>query len=175
MSHFQNLARQYGVVTIVNVYEKDPNGQYFNATHVIGKVQKMHLVEEPGFYEQYYYEQGDSNIPQVFTTKFGTVGVVNCYDRHFPEQMRAVKLKGADFIFTPQAITKDDPADLHLIEMQSTSFQNQLFIGLVNRVGIDDKIEFSGGSFVTDPSGKIAAVAGIDKAELLITNCVILH
>ncbi len=85
MSHFQNLARQYGVVTIVNVYEKDPNGQYFNATHVIGKVQKMHLVEEPGFYEQYYYEQGDSNIPQVFTTKFGTVGVVNCYDRHFPE------------------------------------------------------------------------------------------
>ncbi len=178
VGHFQNLTQQYGVVTIINVYEKDPNGQFFNATHVIGidgsllgKVQKMYLVEEPGFYEQYYYKQDDTNIPQVFTTKFGTIGVVNCYDRHFPEQMRAVTLKGADIIFTPQAITKDDPADLHLIEMQATSFQNQIFIGLVNRIGIDDKIEFSGGSFVTDPTGKIAAVAGIDKEELLITNC----
>ena len=175
--HFQNLAKEYGLITVINIFEKEGAGHYFNSSPVIdsdgsllGKAHMVHIAEEPFFHEKFYYQPGRTSFP-VFSTKHGTIGVAVCYDRHFPEHIRALTIQGAQIIFTPQAGIKGNPTDLYEIEMQASSFGNQIFIGLVNRVGVEDKVEFIGGSFVTDPAGLMQAHAGTDKEELLIAEC----
>ncbi|MFC1554355.1 nitrilase-related carbon-nitrogen hydrolase [candidate division KSB1 bacterium] len=176
LERFQVSARANNIVIILNIYEKDGSGIYFNTSPVIdadgsylGKAQMIHIAEEPFFHEKYYYQPGKTGFP-VFRTKFGNIGISICYDRHFPEHMRALTLKGADIIFIPQAGIKDNPVDLYEIEMQGASFSNQVFAALCNRVGLEDKMEFIGGSFVTGPSGEMISRAG-DKEELVLCDC----
>lgn len=177
VERFQKLAQELGIITIINIFEKEERGLYFNSSPVIdsdgtllGKTHMMHIAEEPYFYEKFYYQPGCTDFP-VFHTKHGTIGMAVCYDRHFPEHIRALTIQGAEIIFTPQAGIKGNPIELYEIEMQAASFTNQIFIGLVNRIGVEDEMEFVGGSFVTDPSGAIPARAGTDKEELLIAEC----
>jgi len=174
---FCDLAAEYGIVIIINVYEKGDNGKYFDCSPVInsdgkllGKAHMNHVAEEPLFHEKSYYAPGITGFP-VFETDFGKIGLAICYDRHFTEHMRAITLKGADIIFTPQAGIKPNPTRGYELEMQGASFSNQIFIALVNRVGLEDKMDFNGGSFVTEPSGEIFAQAGYIKEELLIADC----
>lgn len=94
-------------------------------------------------------------------------GIAICYDRHFPEQMRTLTLNGAEIIFVPTATSLAELRNVWETEMQAASVANQVYIAVVNHVGADDKIEFFGKSFVTDPFGEIIAVAGEDKEELL--------
>jgi N-carbamoylputrescine amidase len=177
VERFQKLAKKYSLVTIINIFEQEGSGFYFNTTPVIdqngtllGKAQMIHIAEEPFFNEKYYYTPGRTGFP-VFHTQSGTIGLAICYDRHFPEQMRALVIQGVDFIFIPQAGVKGNPIELYEIEMRAASFTNQVFIVLVNRVGIEDQLEFIGGSFVTNPTGSIIAYAGTDKEELLLADC----
>ena len=177
VERFQELAQKYSLVTIINIFEREGTGFYFNTSPVIdhtgtllGKVQMMHIAEEPFFNEKYYYTPGRTGFP-VFPTPYGTIGIAICYDRHFPEQIRALVIQGAEFIFIPQAGVKGNPIALYQIEMQAASFTNQIFIGLVNRVGVEDQLEFVGSSFVTDPTGAVIACAGIEQEELLLVDC----
>jgi len=177
VKRFQNLAGKLGIITIINIFEKENDELYFNSSPVIdsdgtllGKAHMMHIAEEPCFHEKFYYQPGRTAFP-VFRTKHGTIGMAICYDRHFPEHIRALTIQGAEIIFIPQAGIKGNPIELYEIEMQAASFTNQIFIGLVNRTGVEDEMEFVGGSFVTDPAGEMVARAGIDKEELLIAEC----
>jgi len=177
VERFQSLAKELRLVTIINLFEKESRGEYYNTSPVIdsdgallGKVQMMHIAEEQFFNEKFYYKPGHTGFP-VFQSSIGAVGVAICYDRHFPEQMRALTVQGADIIFIPQAGIKGNPIELYEIEMQAASFTNQIFIALINRCGIEEQMEFIGGSFFTDPTGAVFARAGYDREELLIADC----
>ncbi len=177
VERFQKLARELETVIVLNIYEKAGRGEYYNSSPVIdadgellGKAHMIHVAEEPLFNEKYYYKPGKTGFP-VFKTKFGSIAVAVCYDRHFPEQMRALTVKGAEVIFTPQAGIKGNPTELYETEMRASSFTNQVFIALVNRCGTEDEMIFTGGSFISDPAGDIISKAGSEKEELLITDC----
>ncbi len=174
---FQKLAQEYNIAVIINIYEKTDKGEYFDSSPIIsadgellGKVQMNHVAQEPLFYEKEYYRPGTTGHP-VFKTPFGNIGIAICYDRHFSEQMRALTLEGAEIIFIPQAGITTNPIRGYELEMQGTAFSNQVYIALVNRIGIEDQMEFAGGSFVTDPSGEFIAHAGDKSEELLIADC----
>lgn len=177
VERFQKLAAELKMVAVLNIYEKSGRGEYYNTSPVIdadgtllGKAQMIHIAEEPLFNEKYYYKPGATGFP-VFDTMYGKIGIAICYDRHYPEQMRALTIKGAELIFTPQAGIKGNPIELYEAEMIGVSFSNQVYVVLVNRTGKEDEMDFMGGSFVTDPSGEMLSRAGTAKEELLIVDC----
>jgi N-carbamoylputrescine amidase len=136
----------------------------------LGPVRMMHIAEEPGFNEKFYYWSGNTP-PRVFDLGGVKIGVAICYDRHFPEYMRQLVLQGAEIIFTPFAGLASDPLKMYEIEMQGTAFQNQVFIAAVNRVGKEPTVEFVGGSFVVDPSGEVISRAPRGEEKLLLVDC----
>ncbi len=170
---FSKLAKELGVVFVLNLFERDGD-RTFDTSPVInadgqlmGKTRMIHITDYPGFHEQGYYFPGDCGI-QVYFTKYGKIGVSICYDRHFPEYMRALALAGAEIVFTPQAGIEDEwPPGLYEAEMQVAAFQNGYFTALCNRVGKESNLTFSGESFVCDPSGKVIAKAEIGKDQIL--------
>ena len=180
---FQALAKKYGVVIIVPVFEKRKNG-YFNSAAVIdhtGKLlptyNKVHIPQDPLFYEKNYFKDGNSGY-KIYKTKYGTFAVLICYDQWFPEAARAVKLLGADLIFYPTAIgnivgekeTEGDWHDAWETVMRGHAIANSLYVVAVNRVGIEDKIKFWGQSFVADAFGKVLKRASKNKDEVLISK-----
>ena len=162
---FARRARELGVVVILNLFERDGNDT-FDSSPVIdadgsiaGKTRMVHVIEAPCFHEQGYYTPGNLGAG-VFDTAAGRIGIAICYDRHFPEYMRALALRGADLVVTPQAGAVDEwPPGVFEAELQAASFQNGYFAALVNRVGKEDCLTFAGESFVTDPAGRIIARA----------------
>ena len=171
---FAKIAKELNLVIILNIFEKDGNGRFYNSSPVINKngeilgISRMvHIAEEPLFNEKYYYHPGIGGFP-VFETDTCTFGIAICYDRHFPEQMRILALKGAQMVFIPQAGIKGNPIKAYEIEMQASSFSNQIFTSLINRIGKEDDMEFVGGSFITSPSGEIILRGSDSGEELLI-------
>jgi N-carbamoylputrescine amidase len=129
-----------------------------------------HITDYPGFHEQDYYAAGDAG-PTVYDTRLGRVGVAICYDRHFPEYMRALALGGADLVVVPQAGTVGEwPDGLYEAEMRVAAFQNGYFVALCNRVGPDDNLDFAGESFVCGPDGTIVARAPQGEEHVLIAD-----
>jgi N-carbamoylputrescine amidase len=119
----------------------------------------IHITEYACFHEQGYYAPGDRGAP-VYRTRAGPLGVAICYDRHFPEYMRALALGGADLVIVPQAGAIGEwPEGLYEAEMQVAAFQNGYFVALCNRVGREDCLEFAGESFVCNPEGRVIARA----------------
>jgi N-carbamoylputrescine amidase len=170
---FSELAAKHGVVIILNLFERD--GEHtFDTSPVIdrngrmlGKTRMVHIPDYPNFHEQGYYHPGDCGAA-VYETAFGKIGVAICYDRHYPEYMRALALRGAQVVFVPQAGAVDEwPAGLYECEMRVSAFQNGFFVALCNRVGKEEKLTFAGESFVCDPSGTIIARAGQGVDEIL--------
>jgi N-carbamoylputrescine amidase len=168
---FTELAKEYQIVTILNLFEKDGNKTYdsspvIDATgSILGVTRMVHIIEAPCFHEQGYYTPGDKGAP-VFATSVGKVGIAICYDRHYPEYMRALALHGAELVIIPQAGSVGEwPPGVYEAELQIASFQNGYFSALCNRVGQEDCIEFEGKSFVTAPDGRVVAQAspGIDE------------
>ncbi len=173
---FTNLAREYGVVTVLNLFERDGNNTYDSSPVIdadgtlLGVTRMVHIIEAPCFYEQGYYTPGNGeNL--VFDTAVGRIGVSICYDRHFPEYMRNLGLAGAELVIVPQAGTKGEwPEGIYESELQIAGFQNGYFTALCNRVGREDCITFEGKSFVTDPSGKVIAQAPAEVDDILMTE-----
>jgi N-carbamoylputrescine amidase len=162
---FARKAREFGVVVVLNLYERD-GARAFDCSPVLdadgtllGRTRMIHITDYPCFHEQGYYTPGDTGAP-VYRTKAGAIGVAICYDRHYPEYMRALALGGADLVVVPQAGSVGEwPDGLYEAEVQVAAFQNGYFVALCNRVGREDCLTFAGESFVCAPDGRVIARA----------------
>jgi len=170
---FGTIAKELGVVIVLNIYERDGEMTYDCSPVIdadgslIGKTRMIHITDYEHFYEKGYYEPGDCG-PVVYDTKAGKVGVAICYDRHYPEYMRALALNGAEVVVIPQAGAVGEwPDGLQEAEIQTASFQNGYFAALCNRVGREECLEFAGESFITDPAGRVIARAGAGVDDIL--------
>ncbi len=173
---FATRARELGIVVVLNLYERDGD-RCFDTSPVIdadgsllGKVRMIHITDYEQFHEKGYYTPGDTGVP-VFDTAAGRIGVAICYDRHYPEQMRALALAGAEIVVVPQAGSVGEwPDGLYEAELRVAAFQNGYFTALCNRVGPEERMVFAGESFVCAPDGRVVARAGSGTEEILITD-----
>lgn len=175
---FQAAAAEHSLVTVINVFERAAPGRYYDSSPVIdadgtllGASRMLHIAEEPGYNEKYYYWPGDTGWP-VYETRVGRVGVAICYDRHYPEHFRALALGGAEIVVVPTATSMSEQAfrDVWEIEIQASAVANQIFVAVANRAGDDGELHFFGESFVAGPDGKIVARAAADAEELLVAE-----
>ena len=174
---FSFLAREYGVVVVLNLFERDGD-QIFNTSPVIdadgkilGKTRMLHIMEGPKFHESGYYSPG--NLPNfVYQTQAGRVGVAICYDRHFPEYMRGLGLAGAEVVVVPQAGALGEwLPGIFEAELQVAAFQNGYYAALANRVGKEEGLHFAGESFVVNPNGEVIARAPQEEDFILYAEC----
>jgi len=186
----QELARELGVVVIASLFEKRAPGLYHNTAAIIdadgaflGKYRKMHIPDDPLFYEKFYFTPGDLGF-RAWDTKFGRIGVLICWDQWYPEAARLTALQGAQILFYPTAIgwhPKEKAA--HGVRQHSSwetiqrghAVANGCYVVAPNRIGHEapdggDGIEFWGQSFVADPAGQIVAKASVDREEVLIVE-----
>ncbi|MCK4579165.1 MAG: carbon-nitrogen hydrolase family protein [Candidatus Marinimicrobia bacterium] len=171
---FAELAAELGVVVVLNLFERDGEHTYdtspvINADgQLLGTTRMVHITDYPCFHERGYYTPGDHGAP-VYDTTFGKLGVAICYDRHYPEYMRALALAGAEVVIVPQAGAAGEwPEGVYEAEMQTAAFQNGYFVALCNRVGPEPRLTFAGQSFICDPDGRVIDRAGEGTEELLI-------
>lgn len=136
--------------------------------NIIGRQKMVHVAQCEQFYEQDYYTPSEEGFT-VFDTKLGRIGIVVCFDRHYPESIRTEALRGADLILVPTANTKAEPSELFQWEIRVQAFQNSVNIAMCNRVGTEDGMEFSGESIVSDYNGNVTALAE-ESEDLLIAD-----
>lgn len=184
----QALAGELGVVIISCYFEYAMDGVYFNAAAVfdadgtfLGNYRKHHIPEGPQYIEKYYFTPGDSPYI-VFKSKYGTFGVLICWDEWFPEPSRILALKGADFIFYPSAIgSEPDNPDLDTSQtwidaIRAHGIHNNFYVCACNRVGREEAVdgsgymEFYGRGFVSDPWGKLIAEGKKDEEDLIVAE-----
>jgi N-carbamoylputrescine amidase len=177
------LAAELNVVLIASLFEKRAEGLYHNTTAVLdadgtylGKYRKMHIPDDPGYYEKFYFTPGDLGY-RVFATRFGVVGVLICWDQWYPEAARITALKGAEMLFYPTAIGWAKAQDEEMNRTQYDAWQliqrshaiaNGVPVISVNRTGTESEIRFWGGSFVSDPFGTVLCRADHDCPALLV-------
>lgn len=173
---FSALARELGVVLVLNLYERDGDKAYDSSPVIdadgslLGVTRMMHITHYDGFFEQDYYDPGDRGAP-VFDTRFGRIGVCICYDRHYPEFLRALALQQADLVVVPQAGAIGEwPDGVYEAELQAGSFQHGFYMALANRVGEESVLTFEGSSFVTDPNGSVVARAPAHEETTLMVD-----
>ncbi len=184
------LAKDLGVVIVAPIFEKRAAGLYHNSAAIIdadgtllGKYRKMHIPDDPLFYEKFYFTPGDLGF-KSWKTRFATIGVLICWDQWYPEGARLTALRGAEILFYPTAIGwhpreksefgKQQHASWETIQ-RSHAIANGCYVAVPNRTGHEtpiggDGIEFWGQSFVADPSGEIIGKASTDKEETLIVE-----
>lgn len=170
------IAEQYGVVVVFNLMERDGDQTYDTSPVIdadgslLGTTRMMHITDFEHFHEQGYYAPGDTGAP-VYDTSIGRLGVAICYDRHYPEYMRALGLQDAEIVVVPQAgIAGEWPEGMFEAELRVAAFQNGFFTALANRVGQEGEMAFAGGSFVADPFGRIVAQAPTGEATILLAS-----
>lgn len=173
------LAGELGVVIIASLFEKRAQGLYHNTTAVLdadgtylGKYRKMHIPDDPGYYEKFYFTPGDLGY-KVFDTKFARIGVLICWDQWYPEAARITSLMGAEILFYPTAIGWDtnEPDAAQNTEQynawqtiqRSHAIANGVHVVSVNRVGREADQQFWGGSFVSNPFGSLLYLAPHDQ------------
>lgn len=173
---FQAKARELGVVVVLNLYERDGDRAYDCSPVIdadgalLGRTRMIHITDYTCFHEQAYYTPGDTGAP-VYETKVGRVGVAICYDRHYPEYMRALALNGAELVVVPQAGAAGEwPEGLFEGEMQVAAFQNGYYAALCNRVGAEECLTFAGESFVCAPDGSVIARAPQGEDAILYAD-----
>jgi N-carbamoylputrescine amidase len=173
---FCKRAGELKLVVVLNLFERAGEHTFDSSPvidadgAVLGVTRMAHIIEAPFFHESSYYAPGDKGA-RVYRTKAGAIGVSICYDRHFPEYMRALALAGADLVVIPQAGTVGEwPEGLYEAEVRVAAFQNGYFAALVNRVGREDQMVFSGSSFVAGPDGKLLAQASQDGDDVLVVD-----
>ena len=184
---FSDLAKELGVILILSLFEKKTSGFYHNTSSVINEVgkiltkyRKMHIPDDPGYYEKFYFTPGDLGFKSV-KTKFGRIGPLICWDQWFPEAARLTALKGAQIIFYPTAIgwhPKEkkkfgkSQLDSWITMQKSHAIANGTYVVSINRVGTErkgkKKIEFWGNSMIIDPSGQIIGKLSNNKQQILI-------
>jgi N-carbamoylputrescine amidase len=177
------LAKELGIVIIASLFEKRAQGLYHNTTAVLdadgaylGKYRKMHIPDDPAYYEKFYFTPGDLGY-KIFKTKFATLGVLICWDQWYPEAARITALMGAEILFYPTAIgwstsqneaTNTEQYNAWQTIQRSHSVANGVHVVSVNRVGFeqDGAMKFWGGSFVSNPFGSILYQASNDQEEV---------
>jgi len=185
---FQAVARKHGCVIIASLFEKRAAGLYHNTAAIIdadgkllGIYRKMHIPDDPLYYEKFYFTPGDTGF-RAWDTRFGRIGVLICWDQWFPEAARLTAMQGAEILFYPTAIGWHPGEKKPLGAAQHDAWQtiqrshavaNGCFVAAVNRIGLEqpaggDGIEFWGQSFVAGTSGQILARAGSDREEVLL-------
>jgi N-carbamoylputrescine amidase len=180
------LARKKQIVIVASLFERRSAGIYHNTAVVIdadgslaGKYRKMHIPDDPLYYEKFYFAPGDLGFPS-FPTRYARVAVLICWDQWFPEGARLAALSGAQILFYPTAIgwiPKEPRAVAHnqrnawVLIQRSHAVANGVYVAAVNRVGREGKIKFWGNSFVAGPFGEIVAHAGGEREEVLIAKC----
>ena len=181
----QPLAKELGVVIIASLFEKRAEGVYHNTTAVIdadgtylGKYRKMHIPDDPAYYEKFYFTPGDLGF-KSFATKFGRLGVLICWDQWYPEAARLTALTGAEILFYPTAIGWADGEDAAVNKVQHDAWEtiqrshavaNGIPVVSVNRVGHEGNQTFWGGSFVAGNQGEILFKASHDKEEVNVVT-----
>lgn len=179
-------AKSAGVVVVAGIFERRSAGLYHNSAVVIeddgtvvGTYRKMHIPDDPFFYEKFYFTPGDLGF-RSFETSVGRVGVCICWDQWFPEAARLTALTGADFLVYPTAIGWQAPEKAQFGRAQRNAWQtmmrshaiaNGIFVIAPNRVGVEDNIEFWGSSFIADPYGELLAIGGEQRAETVVADC----
>ena len=165
VAEFREACQRLELVASPNFFLQDGEDHYdasllINAKGELEGISKMvHICHSPGFYEQDYYTPSDTGF-RVYDTDIGRIGIVICFDRHFPESIRTCVLKGAQLILIPTANASGEPRELFEWEMRVAAMQNGVYIACCNRVGAEGEMEFFGESFVVDPDGNIVAKAG---------------
>ena len=167
-------ARELSLVTVFNMYERgltfDSSPVFDSDGSLLGITRMVHITDYEWFHEQEYYDPGDRGAP-VFQTSVGRVGVAICYDRHYPEYMRALGVAGAEIVCIPQAGGIGEwPEGMYEAEVRTASFQNGYFSALCNRVGAEEKVTFAGESFVSDPEGVVLARGATLEEDLVIAD-----
>ena len=183
------LAKELSVVLMISLFEKKTTGFYHNTSividdkgKIISKYRKMHIPDDPGYYEKFYFTPGDLGFKST-KTKYGKVGSLICWDQWFPEAARLTTLKGAEILFYPTAIgwhPKEkkqfgkSQLEAWITIQRSHAIANGVFVAAINRIGLEKtgkrKIHFWGNSMIIDPSGNIIAKSESDKEEVLITS-----
>lgn len=180
------LAADRRIVLIAPVFEQRAPGLYHNAAVVIdadgrlvGHYRKMHIPDDPLYYEKFYFTPGDLGF-RTFSTRYAKIGVLICWDQWFPEGARLTALSGAEILFYPTAIgwqAEDSPrarqaqVDAWQVVQRSHAIANGVFVAAVNRIGREDALDFWGASFVSDPFGRILAEAPTDAEETMVVPC----
>jgi len=188
---FSELAKELGVVIIVPFFEKRMAGIYHNSAYIIdtdgseaGLYRKMHIPDDPHFYEKFYFTPGDLGF-KAFSTHKGNIGTLICWDQWFPEAARLTALKGAEVLFYPTAIGwhplekeqyGENQHGAWMNVMKGHAVANGVYVAAANRIGLEQYlpntsgIEFWGSSFIAGPQGEILAQASHDKEEILIAE-----
>jgi N-carbamoylputrescine amidase len=182
---FSEVAKKYKVVLIASLFEKRAHGLYHNTTAVIdadgkylGKYRKMHIPDDPGYYEKFYFTPGDLGY-KVFETKYAKIGVLICWDQWYPEAARITSLMGAEMLFYPTAIgwatTQDEDTNYEQYNAWQTiqcshAVANGVPVISVNRVGFEGDMKFWGGSFVANPFGRLLYKASHDEEETVVVD-----
>jgi N-carbamoylputrescine amidase len=180
------VAKARGVAVVASLFEKRAEGVFHNTAVLIGRdgtitgsYRKMHIPDDPLYYEKYYFTPGDVGF-RSFDSGRGRVGVLVCWDQWFPEAARLTALRGAEILCYPTAIgwhprekAEFGPAqyDAWLTVQRGHAIANGVFVVAVNRVGLEGNLEFWGGSFVADPFGRVLARASHDREEVLVVPC----
>jgi N-carbamoylputrescine amidase len=169
-------AKQSGIVVVANIFERASPGEYYDSSPVIdadgtllGRTRMVHIAEAPLFNEKFYYRPGPGEF-SVFPSAAGPLGVAICYDRHYPEQLRILALRGCQILMVPLAAVSREQWAMFEMELQVASFQNQYYSVVVNRAGWENEMEFIGRSFVTDPYGNVIARAADGTPDLLLVD-----
>ncbi|MEO7931904.1 MAG: carbon-nitrogen hydrolase [Chthoniobacterales bacterium] len=184
------LAKELKVVIVASLFEKRAEGLYHNTAAIIdadgtflGKYRKMHIPDDPLFYEKFYFTPGDLGF-RSWQTKYAKIGVCVCWDQWYPEAARLTALSGAEILFYPTAIGWHPSEKAHYGERQHSSWEtiqrshaiaNGCYVAVPNRIGVEtpeggDGIQFWGQSFVADPSGMILKKGSVDQEEILIVE-----
>mgnify|MGYP000213864081 FL=1 len=181
------LAKELGVVIIASLFEKRAEGLYHNTTAVLdadgtylGKYRKMHIPDDPAYYEKFYFTPGDLGY-KVFKTKFATIGILICWDQWYPEAARITALMGAEMLFYPTAIgwataqdeaTNEEQYNAWQTIQRSHAIANGVPVVSVNRVGLEQNgaMKFWGGSFVSNPFGTLLYKASHDQEEVAVID-----
>lgn len=179
------VAAEFNVVIIASLFEKRAQGLYHNTTAVLdadgtylGKYRKMHIPDDPGFYEKFYFTPGDLGY-KIFKTKYASIGVLICWDQWYPEAARITALMGAELLFYPTAIgwavTQDAGTNAEQYNawqtiQRSHAIANGIPVVSVNRVGEEAGVRFWGGSFISNPFGSLIYKASHDQEETVVTE-----
>ena len=186
VTELAKVAQRLGVVIIAPLFEARGSEVYHNTAAVIdadgtvlGKYRKMHIPQDPGFEEKFYFTPGDLGF-RTWKTAHGDIGVLICWDQWYPEAARLTALGGAQILFYPTAIGWLPEEKAALGQAQHNAWEtvqrghgvaNGCYVAATNRVGTEGRTQFWGQSFVSDPYGEIVARASIDKEEVLLADC----
>jgi N-carbamoylputrescine amidase len=182
----RSLARELGVVLVGSLFERRAPGLHHNTAVLVdsdgslrGLYRKMHIPQDPGFDEKYYFAPGDLGF-KAFDTAAGRVGVLICWDQWYPEAARLTALQGAEILLYPTAIAWDDLEDKEVRPVQYQAWQtamrahaiaNGVYVAAANRVGREGRLDFWGGSFLSDPEGRILHQSSHGAPEVAVLDC----